>query len=257
MSTLYLVHLPIDLEKLARWASTRDSAWMQWKDARGQELTAFDEGRALHHLLGETFGRRAMQPFRLMVSAGNRHGNLYAYSPFDASALKRTARELALPDALAICEPERLATKAMPQDWAEGKRLAFDLRVRPVRRLLKPAGTFKKGAELDAFLVEALRLFPEGPPDEADGQVARSETYAMWLARRIGDAARLENARLVRFERSRAARQGHASEGPDATMHGELVVQDSAAFAELLASGVGRHTAYGYGMLLLRPPGSG
>jgi len=32
-----------------------------------------------------------------------------------------------------------------------------------------------------------------------------------------------------------------------------LTVTDGEAFARLLAKGVGRHTAYGYGMLLLRP----
>ena len=36
-------------------------------------------------------------------------------------------------------------------------------------------------------------------------------------------------------------------------MQGILTVTDSAAFAALLARGVGRHRAYGYGMLLLRP----
>ena len=38
-----------------------------------------------------------------------------------------------------------------------------------------------------------------------------------------------------------------------ATVHGTMTVTDPAAFAQLLAHGVGRHRAYGYGMLLLRP----
>ena len=45
-------------------------------------------------------------------------------------------------------------------------------------------------------------------------------------------------------------------EGPDATVHGTMTVTDPTAFARLLAHGVGRHRAYGYGMLLLRPPGA-
>ena len=48
---------------------------------------------------------------------------------------------------------------------------------------------------------------------------------------------------------------GAASEGPAALMRGTLVVgDDPAKFAELLRCGVGRHRAYGFGMLLVRPP---
>ena len=36
-------------------------------------------------------------------------------------------------------------------------------------------------------------------------------------------------------------------------MRGILTITDAAAFSNLLARGVGRHRAYGYGMLLLRP----
>ncbi len=260
MMALHLIHLPIDLGRLAQWAGMRDAGWTQRTDRpergrKGRILVSFDEGRALHHLLSETFGKHALQPFRLMVSPGGRRGNLYAYSDADAPSLQRIAHECALPDALAVCEPERLAGKAMPQAWSKGQRLSFDLRVRPVRRLLKPAGVFGKGAELDAFLVEVLRRFPEGPPPEASEQLTRGEVYSEWLARRFGTAATLEDARLVRFERSRAARTDGAPEGPDATLHGELVIQDPVAFQALLAGGVGRHAAYGYGMLLLRPPG--
>ena len=38
-------------------------------------------------------------------------------------------------------------------------------------------------------------------------------------------------------------------------MSGALTITDGEKFAQLLARGIGRHRAYGYGMLLLRPPG--
>ena len=41
--------------------------------------------------------------------------------------------------------------------------------------------------------------------------------------------------------------------GPDVVMQGRLRVSDPQAFAQLLARGVGRHRAFGFGMLLLRP----
>ena len=57
------------------------------------------------------------------------------------------------------------------------------------------------------------------------------------------------------FRRTRALRKRHArySEGPDVVMRGVLTVTDPDAFSNLLAHGIGRHRAYGYGMLLLRP----
>ena len=57
------------------------------------------------------------------------------------------------------------------------------------------------------------------------------------------------------FQRVRTVRKLHtrASEGPHAVMRGSLTIADPSAFSRMLAQGVGRHKAYGYGMLLLRP----
>jgi len=53
-------------------------------------------------------------------------------------------------------------------------------------------------------------------------------------------------------DRRRASR---AIDGPDVTFTGTLEVTDSAAFSALLARGLGRHRAFGFGMLLLAPGG--
>ena len=237
MTALHLISVPLDLRALRRWAANR--------------TLSTDEGVALHHLLGESFGKSALQPFRLMVAPGAANATLYAYSASDQSSLVQTAHETGLPDALAICNPALLATKAMPERWTEGRRLAFDVRVRPVRRLIQPAGEFSKGAEIDAFLLEALRRHPAGPPP--DDRIDRESVYCHWLAERLGAAADLTEARVVRLERNAASRGGKRQNGPDVTFHGELIVRDTEKFAERLAKGVGRHAAYGYGMLLLRP----
>jgi CRISPR system Cascade subunit CasE len=237
MNQLHLISFPIELRAMRRWAAERGFG--------------ADEGRALHHLLSESFGKGAAQPFRLLTAPGASGGNLYAYSRMDGAGLRRVAQECALPDAMAVCDLERLAVKTMPETWREGRRLAFDLRVRPVRRLLKPAGAFPKGAEIDAYLAEVLRLYPDGRPD--DERIDRAGVYRQWLEHRLGAAARVVEAHMVHFERRTAQRGATLREGPDVTWHGELTVLDSAAFAARLASGVGRHAAYGYGMLLLRP----
>jgi CRISPR system Cascade subunit CasE len=255
MTTLYLIRLPIDLPALYRWAG--DRGWAARRNPEGGERSAiFDEGRALHHLLAESFGKGVLQPFRLLPAPGKRHANLYAYASAGKSALADMLRACALPEVLSICDSARIDEKELPPGlWRPGRRLGFETRIRPVRRLLKPCGKFPKGAEVDAFLVEGLRRYPDGPPDEETDRLKREDVYERWLAERLGGAADLEAARLARFERHRAARNKRAIKGPDVVMQGDLVVRDPTLFAERLAKGVGRHTAYGFGMLLVRPPG--
>lgn len=255
MTVLHMISLPLDLRELRRCAALRD--------------LSTDEGRALHHFLSETFGKGVVKPFRLMVGQGSRTATLYAYTAFAETALRQNA-ETTAPEVWNALGLAHLAVKEMPGQWGEGHRLAFDVRMRPVRRLLKPlegwsrqahhnevpgrpTSAFRKGAEVDAFLVARLRRYPDGVPAGEDG-MTRESVYLDWLEERLAGAVRLDRActRLVRFERSKVARN-EPCEGPDATFHGEFTVTDGQAFMELLSRGLGRHTAYGYGMLLLRP----
>ena len=74
-------------------------------------------------------------------------------------------------------------------------------------------------------------------------------------------AVELLDVQLSAFARSKSVRRtqanadqgrkGHASDGPDATLKGSLRITDPTAFAHLVARGVGRHRAFGFGMLLL------
>lgn len=241
MTALHMISLPVDLRELRRLAALRDHG--------------ADEGRALHHFLCEAFGKSVVQPFRLMAGRGGaRVATLYGYSGHAEEDLRRAVAETAPPESGQVFGLGHLAVKTMPERWSAGRRLAFDVRVRPVRRLQRPIGTFtRKGAEVDAWLLEALHQWPEGPPEDAAQKVRRDEVYARWLAERLEGAAKIETARMARIEQAPALRNGRPSRGPDVTFHGELSVIDGAAFAERLRRGVGRHTAYGYGMLLLRP----
>ena len=141
-----------------------------------------------------------------------------------------------------------------------GQRLGFDLHTRPVRRLRSDldtsSGRISKGREVDTYLLEALRRHPAVRDGMIRGNRTREAVYLDWLAERLGSVANLDYhaSHLARFRRVRVARGSESSEGPDATFHGALTVADPASFAVLLARGVGRHRAYGYGMLLLRPP---
>ena len=120
----------------------------------------------------------------------------------------------------------------MPTAWTEGRRIGFDVRVRPVRRLksaLDNGGTtFRKGAELDAFLVEALRRYPDDPDGMIAGARNRETVYLDWLAERLGAGVQLDRraTRLAGFRRTRISRGTAGPEGPDATFHGTLKVID-------------------------------
>lgn len=246
--SLFLLRVPVNLPALARLAATR--GWVQ--------SDGFDEGRALHHLLAETFGKGITQPFRLLVPPRKNNGNLYAYTPADLTTLQNTAQTIALPENLSVLDLGQMAAKPMPTNWTTGQRLGFDLHTRPVRRLNAALGSFAKGAEIDAFLAEVLHRHPDKPPESQEA--TREAVYLDWLGERLAGVATLDLSvtSMARFRRSRVARGGprsKGSEGPEATIHGTLQITDPQRFAALLTRGVGRHRAYGFGMLLLRAPG--
>lgn len=84
--SLHLVEFPLHLPDLHGWAAKR-----------GLSKGIFDEGLALHHLLGEVFGPAVLQPFRLMVAPRATRAMLYAYSTLPAQALMDTAQSVAPP----------------------------------------------------------------------------------------------------------------------------------------------------------------
>ena len=254
MTQLHLIRVPLATDRLARWAKER--GWV-----KGARATVFDEGKALHHLIHEVLGPRAFRSFRLLVPPRQVKGNLYAYSWTDADALRTIAATYACPDHLNVLLPDRLESKPLPESWHRGQRLGFDIRIRPVRRLLRDLdtrnGVIGKGKEVDAYWLEALRRFPSESNGMSTHNRTREIVYLEWLAERLSPAAELDHtaSRLVRFRRTRVARfKNRGPEGPDATIHGTLTVVDPESFVSLLGSGIGRHRSYGYGMLLLRPP---
>jgi CRISPR system Cascade subunit CasE len=58
---------------------------------------------------------------------------------------------------------------------------------------------------------------------------------------------------VLRRSCAAAGRSLRHQEGPDASFEGVLTVAEPGAFALLLARGIGRHRAFGFGMVLLRP----
>ena len=250
---IHLIHAPLDMRRFNRWVGNRGLI----------RNGSFDAGYALHVLLSAMFGKGVLQPFRLFASERRASAALYAYAEVDEIELRDTATAVAPPDCLDVIDPDRMRSKRMPAPFEQGRRLGFDLRLRPVRRLRcdladpQLGRSLSRGAEVDAFWLEVMRRFPSGWADSAAARagVTRESVYAEWLCERLGDAVAVEECGLVSVSRSRAVRSdGRGPEGPDVILHGTFTVANEETFAGFLRNGVGRHRAYGYGMLLLRPP---
>lgn len=239
---LYLMHTQPHPQRLAAWAARH-----RLLDKEG------DLGYALHALLRAAFGEQAPQPFRYLDA----EQGLLAYTRLDTTELAQRVA-LADPDAaaaLGLGQTSRhggMSVRPFPTQWTAGHELGFEVRVRPIIR------EGKTGRERDAFLA-AIEI-------AAAQRLDRSQVYVQWLRdllARQGGAELLE-ASMTRYQllgvtrksqKSNAddVRQSRLVGGPDAVLSGQLRVKDSQAFAQLVAQGVGRHRAFGFGLLLLRP----
>jgi CRISPR system Cascade subunit CasE len=220
-----------------------------WATRFGLTAGGDDLGYALHTLLATAFGELAPKPFRYF---GDARG-LLAYTTHDADTLQLAA-QTAAPEVFATLGLDRFAARGFPAEWAAGRQLGFELRVRPVLRT-------RDGRERDVFLA----AIDKG--SAANGDLSRETVYADWLERELArdQAAKIELLQLDGFKLSASLRKGSANAGkrpaqrvagPDAIFSGALSVTDPAGFAALLERGIGRHRAFGFGMLLLRPPAS-
>lgn len=250
---LNLLHTQPDARLLAAWVA---------RHHQKHERQPSDLGDALHGLLRAAFGEAAPQPFRYL---DERQG-LLAYTALDADALRM---QVALADPLAAQTLGLAATaqhdgyrlRPFPTQWPQDHVLGFELRLRPTVRAAK--------GERDAFLHAV---------EQANGApLQREAVYVQWLREHLapregtvrevwqGAVDLLDDVHLAGFQRQQVvrrtqaaggeARRGRVIDGPDALLKGHLRVRDSAAFAQLLARGVGRHRAFGFGMLLLSRAG--
>lgn len=207
-----------------------------------------DLGYATHAWLAACFGPLAPKPFRIQAPQGSRF-RLLGYSEQDSETLVAGAVVTASNAAREVLDRSDLASSCLPQRWEKGRRYAFDVLVCPVSRRLQ--------TEKDVFL-RLLERLPEGK--EAP---TRSEVYQEWLTAQMLGAAEMQGFRLHAFQLIRLVRRTQSRRGqprfappmtrPQALCRGGLVVTDPERFDSLLRRGIGRHRAFGYGMLLLGP----
>ena len=266
---LYMIRADIDFREFHRWVAVRGLYGSESDSEtagasprrrrrkgdgrrgrrRGDAATA--DGVAMHKLLRESFGELAPQPFRIIAPKGGSRGSLYGYAAADAATLRAAALDYACPLQAKALPAALIDSKLMLAEWNVGRRLGFEILIRPVARA---------DGERDVFQRLRARLADEAGVDEGGdssekAMPGREDAYAAWLAARLErGGARLESARLEGFSLTRLWRMPRGGPvGPHALMRGALTIVDAARFSAALAQGIGRHKAYGYGMLLLRP----
>lgn len=230
--TIHLVRIPVRVPQLMRFA--RACGILQQDDTLGYTL---------HAWLQALFGQHAPKPFRYF----DRRREILGYAAQPAQQLQELAQINAQPLAWEALDVEGIAGKPMPAQWRAGLRLHAEVLACPVSR--------KDDDEKDLFL-RALDGMGDATP-------TRAELYAQWFARQWGNSARVQGvslqglqarARHLRRDRSASGNRLRIVERPQALFTAEIEVVDSEAFGRLLARGIGRHRAFGYGMILLSPP---
>lgn len=209
-----------------------------------------DLGYAVHGWLRAAVGDLSPNVFRLIEQRSGAL-RLLGYAKSDIGTMQEHAHRFADPLAMNVCDWSNAASKVIGDiAWHPGQALSFELRACPVVR--------GKQGERDVFLAQ-LPANGEATPSN------RAGVYRGWLSKRLGDAAQLDDDafRLQAFRLVSTWRQGTRTSGggrtgrrvvrPDALLSGRLTVKETEAFRHLLHRGLGRHRAFGFGMLLVRP----
>lgn len=211
-----------------------------------------DLGYGVHAWMASAFGELAPRPFRLFMAAKDaRPPKVLGYSQQPHSVLVDRARAYAEPFTLSVCDLDKhVASRAMPNRWAEGTRLGFEVLACPVGR------KSRSGVEKDVFLIRA-------DAGASSKGLTREKVYRQWLANQLEPACLLEDMELQALRLVGQARRSTGREKdrrrlthlvrPQAQIKGHLRVVNEEAFDKILVRGIGRHRAFGYGMLLLRP----
>lgn len=242
----------------------------RWVAATSQRALREDMGYALHAALRATLGDHAPRPFALLHRPGS--VQLIGYAAQAAQALQSAVLAAAVTDPLAaqalglLAEQDPLI-KPMPQAWARGQALSFECRVAPVvRSRLAGEGAAQAGGRYPEVDAAFHASFNNGQPGDREG------AHGRWLARELarGGAATLQSHRATAFQLTAIARRSGRNAAPaagasrttkagllpDLTVRGQLRVDEPDAFQQLLARGLGRHRSFGFGCLLLAPPGA-
>lgn len=234
---LSMIRMPVDVRALRIYAT--------------MTRTGDDDGcYALHHAMRKRWGDTAPQPFHAVLSGPEPHVVGYMEDP---EALKVVSHD---PHLEAIF-PEGTLSRPVALPEIAGGTYSFRVRTRPLIRYGKRiADMIEKETGRRPFpemcAVQATRL-------RTGEDVDTTEVCRGWLEKRLEGAATLATFSLLDYVAQPVLRSTHGPAGPrtfpgsTAVMTGTIVIDDPTAFATLIAKGIGRHAAFGYGLMLIAP----
>lgn len=256
MSGLSIIDISLNEKELVKFAQ-----YQGINTARDEDM-----GYAVHAWLKAAFGDMAPKPYRFMMTKRRAKltdiSQLLAYTCHSPSTLK-DALDKADPRILAVSSnTDVFACKTMPAQWRQGASYDFETLACPVTRRGKPNGEDKKtDNEKDVFLRAIDRAKALG---HDTNQLDRCKVYCDWLVGQMGDCVAINDVKVEGFRRVSMLRKTQKRNEPEkrsqqrlerplALFTGTLKVANTDEFSALLARGVGRHRAFGCGMILLRP----
>ena len=241
---LHLVRVPLTPSRLAGVARVKHVP-----------VSELDEGYLAHCAMRELWQDAAPSPFLLRGRGAVLEA--WGYGRSAAAQLVQHAQSRPAGEAVRLVDVPGVQSKPVLR-FDVGRRVGFHLRACPVVRLASPTHGHKAGAEVDAFLARCFSVRDDEP-------VSRESVYLEWARRQLREdvvGARLESVRVAAMARERLVRRTHGDlrharriERPDVRFEGVIVVTVPDRFLECLARGVGRHKAFGFGALMLVPPG--
>lgn len=225
-----------------------------------------DPGYLVHAALRKIWGRLGPQPFLIQQE----QSRVLGYTQADEDQLRQrlknfhpdTPKDSFLHEVFTLPE---ICFRPMPLEWENGSRYQFSVYCRPTARLgnvesdiwlLKNYCAWRE-AYCNRTFTSSLQNFRKLHKGEIE------ETYHQWLQRRFAPAAELQNVIITGSRSSRLTTRGQEDHNgapvrskrrsyPETTFTGRLRITNPQAFDRLVRHGVGRHCAFGFGMLLLR-----
>ena len=238
MTDLYMVRCSFDSPSLISWA--REQAGIR---------AVNDFGYVVHAVFKAGFGEEAPKPFVLDKNHG-RTQFVLGYSKIPGSDLEDLCKENR-PELINIFD-QKIPSKAMPTDWPMGGIFGFSVLMAPIVRQSKPVKRERDAyfASLDAGGEKSLQK--------------RERVYLDLLKREISrdGAASVLEAGLTAIKQNSVQRRSYSEVDQErklkpfqrsvAEFKGRLQIKNPETFQKLMMRGVGRHRAFGLGMLLLR-----
>lgn len=217
-------------------------------------LGEVDAGYLVHSALAKALGDDAPKPFRILHDDG-RWLRVLGYCGTDTARVRESAQAFADPEVFAAIDWERHAAKAMPKTLSEGRRYGFEVRLCPVVRSRR-GQSGRRGVELDAFLAACN----EGEGSSPDRQTVYLDWARRLLERNdavVVDALELESFQFTKLLRrtkktENTGRKSNLLQRPDIVIKGSFQVRNEESAMHLIEQGVGRHKAFGFGMMLLK-----